>query len=88
MVLRSADHSTSECPITRRRGDVSRQVGGQYSEGAIVAGERRYIVWHDEVPVDCFPSLGDDRGLATRVELKNFPETPTKTPPSERWRRR
>jgi hypothetical protein len=50
--------------------DLARQVKGKYSAGTVVAGKRRYVVWKDGKPIDCFPPI--DGKLADRWELQDF----------------
>lgn len=59
--------------------DLARQVGGKYSEGTIVAGIRRFVVWRDGTPISSLPSFDGD--LANQPELQNFPPSLLKDPP-------
>lgn len=53
--------------------DLARQIGGEVSLGTVIAGERYYVVWRGDVPVDCFPALPKTAGpLAERPELSGF----------------
>jgi hypothetical protein len=53
--------------------DLARQIGGKVSLGTVIAGERYYVVWRGDVPVDCFPVLPKAAGpLAERPELSGF----------------
>ena len=53
--------------------DLARQIGGKVSLGTVIAGERYYVVWRGDVPVDCFPVLLKTAGaLAERPELSGF----------------
>jgi hypothetical protein len=70
--------------LTSKRGykrlavDLAHQVGGQYSEGTIVDGERRYVVWKDGRPIEAFP--GFDGDLSSRHELQSIPASLLRTP--------
>jgi hypothetical protein len=61
--------------------DVARQVGGQYSEDTVVAGERRHVVWKDGRAIDAYPRFDGD--LSARHELQDFPAELLKVPPIE-----
>ena len=53
--------------------DLARQIGGQVSIRTVIAGERCYIVWRGDEPVDSFPMLPKAKGpLAERPELSGF----------------
>jgi hypothetical protein len=64
---------------------LARQIRGQYSEGTVVAGRQRYVVWKEGKPVDCFPPLtgADLNGgpLAERIELQDLDPALLKDPP-------
>ena len=52
--------------------DLARQIGGEYSEGTVVARRRRYVVWKDGVPVDAFPEPEKGVVLTECLELQDF----------------
>jgi hypothetical protein len=50
--------------------DLARQIGGEVSLRTVIAGERYYVVWRGDEPVDSFPMLPEKAGsLAGRPEL-------------------
>jgi hypothetical protein len=53
--------------------DLARQIGGQVSVRTVIAGDRYYVVWRGDEPVDTFPALPrTDRPLNERPELIGF----------------
>jgi hypothetical protein len=53
--------------------DLARQIGGEVSIRTVIAGERYYVVWRGDEPVDSFPMLPKTAGsLAGRPELSGF----------------
>ena len=53
--------------------DLARQIGGQVSVRAVIAGDRYYVVWRGDKPVDTFPALPKTAGpLNERPELTGF----------------
>lgn len=53
--------------------DLARQIGGEVSLRTVIAGERYYVVWRGDEPVDSFPMLPEKAGsLAGRPELSGF----------------
>lgn len=53
--------------------DLARQIGGQVSVRTVIAGDRYYVVWRGDKPVDCFPALPKTAGpLEERPELIGF----------------
>ena len=66
--------------------DLARQIDAQYSEGIVVDGARRHIVWRDGKPIACFPELDDKPSpavLAKRPELEGLADFLIKNPPRD-----
>jgi hypothetical protein len=63
--------------------DLASQIGGSYSERTVIAGERYFVVWRGDQPIDAFPPLPKNLGsLAERPELQDFQgvrQSPTPT---------
>jgi len=63
---------------------LARQKGGLYSENTVVAGEARFVVWVDKVPLAAFPSLSESDGpLEERPELHDINQSLLLRPPSK-----
>lgn len=57
--------------------DLGRQIGGQVSVRTVIAGERYYVVWRDDEPIETFPRLaGSGAPLHERPELVGRRVTP------------
>jgi hypothetical protein len=53
--------------------DLARQIGGEVSVRTVIAGDRYYVVWRGDKPVDTFPALPKTVGpLNERPELIGF----------------
>lgn len=53
--------------------DLAEQVGGSYSARTVIAGERYFVVWRGEEPIEVFPALPKHLApLAERPELQDF----------------
>jgi hypothetical protein len=78
--VEGAKRAGSKRKCRRLAIDTASQIGGKYSEGTVVDGERRYVVWKDGKPMQAFPHFEGE--LAERWELKDFPESRLMTPPS------
>jgi hypothetical protein len=63
--------------------DLARQIGGEVSIRTVIAGERYYVVWRGDEPVDSFPMLPKTAGsLAERPELSAFVGRRVAPPPN------
>lgn len=61
--------------------DLAGQIGGTYSEGTVIAGDRYFVVWQGETPFDVFPALPKGlEPLAERRELQDY-QGARSTPP-------
>lgn len=53
--------------------DLARQIGGQVSARTVIDGERYYVVWRGDEPLDTFPALPKTAvALNERPELTGF----------------
>ena len=53
--------------------DLATQIGGSYSARTVIAGERYFVVWRGDQPIDTFPPIPRNLGpLAERPELQDF----------------
>jgi len=63
--------------------DLARQIGGEVSIRTVIAGERYYVVWRGDEPVDSFPMLPKSEGsLVERPELTGFVGRRVAPPPN------
>jgi hypothetical protein len=63
--------------------DLARQIGGEVSIRTVIVGERYYVVWRGDEPVDSFPMLPKSAGsLAERPELSGFVGRRVAPPPN------
>lgn len=63
--------------------DLAGQIGGSFSERTVIAGERYFVVWRGNEPIDTFPSLPKNLApLTERPELQDF-QGPRRSPASK-----
>lgn len=53
--------------------DLAKQTAGSYSARTVIAGERYFVVWRRDEPIEAFPPLPRSLGLLSeRPELQDF----------------